>query len=350
MTDDLNRKLENLAPDLATDNLLAGAKRKRNRGRVLGSSLAIAVVATATFPVVHAVNTSRPQQIAAPPTTVTAASAYGTPNRSPQPDVVVTLPAEDTPRICAEALQMRTTDRLPTDGIPENAANVWLCGDPSGSGTLGLADPLAKRAGQAVKAINALRRAEENAMCTLEGGLTYRLAVEYPDGTIRTFDGQTTGCKTFGGTRVGADELLAKLQGLWQQERAETKPTATGGFCQVALTGAPLRPVWDFQPEAATTGYACGWAAENNVIAVKEVALPDDLLRALVDAEWEPNELVPATEGVLTMVLQNQYGDPLGVYQGDDGVLAIPGVGTWKPDAATIALIGQAFSGLNPTQ
>ncbi|MEO7588416.1 MAG: hypothetical protein ABIS84_10375 [Arachnia sp.] len=284
-----------------------------------------------------------------------------------------TLGPEDTggltSKVCADIQDgTLTPDELPAgDRLPIGAERVWLCGDlndPFG-GQLGLREPLVTNPDRVVDAINQLQPMTSggSGACTLVGGLTYHLAIDYPDGRRRVISAETVNCRWVGGWggRVGGDALLEAITPMWTQQRA-THPSSDLGEPRLcdgyprSDTGGPRYP-HTFLPvdrAEATSGTLCGLPSDSTDFTgdVVQRWLPPALVTAIAEATPTPVAPadVPLAAGLPSIVLLNAFGDPLVLAVGEGGAVYLGEEGgVWTPSGPLADEWKEVLSGLRTT-
>lgn len=279
------------------------------------------------------------------------------------PPVSPTLGAEDVgglaPKVCADvqsgAVAPGSLGR--TEDLPTGAEKVWLCGDltdPFG-GVLGPREPLVTDPDRIVEAVNALEPAPDGEVdCTLIGGLTYHLAIDYPDGTRRVLAAETVNCSFVGGGRVGGERLLEQIQPMWQQQRATVgsrelgNPVLCDTFPGPGDRNGGYTSFLPIDSSDAVQGAACGLSTDATDFdgEILQRQLPVKLVKAIAGADTvgEPLPNVEAA-GLPYLVLLNEFGDPMTVGLTVDGDLLLP-QGRWTPDPDTAALLADTLPGI----
>lgn len=276
-----------------------------------------------------------------------------------------TLGSEDdgglTSEVCADIQSGRVQpDILPaSDTLPTGAERVWLCGDlkdPFG-GPLGPREPLVTDPDRVVDAINALEPGpEEEVACTAIGGLTYHLAVDYPDGSRRVISAETVNCSWVGGWggRVGGGELLEAIEPMWFAQRADQGPPELGdprlcdSFTSPTNWEGGYESFLNVNPTDAVRGAVCGLAGDAVGFhgEVRQVWLPQELVDAIADAEpfvEAAPQLGP--RGLPYLVLMNEFGDPTTVPMLSSDQLLLPS-GVWKPGEDALDLLRKSIADL----
>ncbi|RMB62041.1 hypothetical protein [Tessaracoccus antarcticus] len=293
--------------------------------------------------------------------------------RNPDAEPEPTLGPEDTggltPKVCADIRDgTLAPDQLPAgDRLPVGAERVWLCGDLNArfGGQLGLREPLVVDPDRVVDAINQLEPmpAREGDGCTEVGGVTYHLAIDYPDGRRRVISAETVNCRWVGGWggRVGGDALLEAIAPMWTEQRATHlssdlgEPRLCDGYPR-SDTGEPRYP-HTFLPvdrAEATSGALCGLPSDSTDFDgdVVQRWLPPALVTAIAEATPTPGapEDMRLTAGLPSIVLLNAFGDPLVLAVGEGGVVYLGEEGgAWMPSGPLADEWQEALSGLRTT-
>ncbi len=288
----------------------------------------------------------------------------GTPVTEQTPPLVApTLGGEETggltSKVCADiqggALRPDSLGR--TEELPTGAEKVWLCGDLNDpfDGVLGPREPLVTDPDRVVAAINALESAPDGEVaCTLMGGLTFHLAIDYPDGSRRILAAETVNCAFVGGGRMGGGKLFEQVMPLWEQQRATLAPAEVGNPVLCDTFQGPADRYGghsSFLPvdiSDVAQGVACGLSTDATGFdgEVLQRELPVPLVRAIANAETfrEPSSHLQPS-GLPYLVLLNQFGDPMTVGLTVDGDL-LTAAGVWMPDSDTEALLADTLSGI----
>ncbi|MHA6513651.1 hypothetical protein [Tessaracoccus sp. Z1128] len=250
-----------------------------------------------------------------------------------------------------------TPQDLPaTEDLPDGVARVWLCGDKWETfGGVGPIEPLTTEPDRVVEAVNSLPAANFDA-CTEMGGLTFHLALDYPDGTRRVVSAETVNCEWVGGwgSRTGGAQLLQDLLPMWTAQRDE-KPmpfTDDVDLCTDAAAVVGLNSVATVERGSLYRGFVCGLpsdAADGDGWIQRE--LPGDLVLALSQATAVPEDSWSIPEGSPYLVLYNQYGDPVTYPVDQDLRIRIAAgswvyEGAWTPDGDLAASWAELLSGL----
>ena len=278
------------------------------------------------------------------------------------PSVSPTLGAEDlgglAPKVCADVQSGAVAPGFlgRTEDLPTGAEKVWLCGDlndPFG-GVLGPREPLLTDPDRVVEAINALESAPDGEVaCTLIGGLTYHLAIDYPDGTRRVLAAETVNCSFVGGGRVGGKRLLEQIQPMWEQQRATVgsggpeNPVLCDTFPGPEDRTAGYTSFLPIDVSDAVQGAACGLSNDATGFdgEVLQRQLPVKLVKAIAGAGTGEEPLSNVEPGLPYLVLLNEFGDPMTVGLTVDGDLLLP-QGRWTPDPDTAALLADTLAGI----
>ena len=357
MTDDLTRELNDLIPELDASTVLDGAARKRRRTRrrtaVLASALAVAVFTPLVVGLGTVMrSTPQPASSTVPPLGPTEESPWEGVEYTVE-DTELLHPGVElmTPECQAVMAASIQPDRVPTEGLPDGATRVWLCGE------LGVADgvkqwigprtPIVTHTADVVAAINALQVGVEAEQCYDKDNRRYRMVVEYADAR-HVIDAHIGHCDSVGGTRNGAKQLLEDLKGWFSAEREQgTSPPAPPPCPATGLGDQdsvyPLFPV--FAPGIAQ-GVACGRFNDGAVVHVQE--LSPEILTALRDAQWELSaEDAPWIDKRGYLAVANEFGDTLLIFRTPAGDLWMQQHGlTWSPDPDTAARLKELFAGL----
>lgn len=241
------------------------------------------------------------------------------------------------PQVCDDIQRgdLPVEDLPASASLPDGAARVWLCGDLwKGFGGVGPIEPLTVDPDRVVAAVNALPPATSD-VCTLIGGLTYHLVIDYPDGAPRVVSAETVNCEFVGGAdgRTGGARLLRDLLALWGAQRAADPRPFTG---EVALCGdisstVGLNSIVDVERASLYRGVICGLPAAGDGDKLIQRELPDDFVIALTKATATPADQRPIPEYSPYLVLYNQFGDPV-TYPVDEALRVQFPDGAWDPN------------------
>jgi len=282
----------------------------------------------------------------------------------PPPEEAPTLGPEDTggltSKVCAD-IQSGTVQPEFLDGndtLPTGAERVWMCGDLNDpfDGPLGPREPLVTEPDRVIDAINALEPGPEGEVaCTAMGGLTFYLAIDYPDGNRKVISAETVNCSFVGGGRIGGGKLLNEIQPMWADQRASVGPPAGFGdpqLCDTFTSPQKLQggytSILNVTPSDAVSGAACGLSKDATDFGgdVLQRSLPTKVVDAIAEAATANQSSDRyATPGLPYLVLLNEFGDPTTVDLLSNGDFLLPG-GPWTPDEETAALLRDTLQGL----
>lgn len=345
------------SPDV-TGWAAAGRGRARNRRVVVGAVAVLLGLGIALPVVLQIPNGTGPMVLATP------VSAEPT---DPSPSPVLSLPSERgeglVPNVCADIQSGKVTPGTlaATEQLEPGAARVWLCGDlndPFG-GAIGPIEPLTTDPDRVVEAINALP-ATTTDFCTAIGGLTYHVAIDYPNGERRILPAETVNCEYVGGWngRTGGRELLEVLKGFWNDQRNVT-PSFTDevNLCGTYPTGyesggGGINSFLPVERKSVVRGAVCGLAASSVDFtgATIQHDLPQELVDAIATAGLPSKEAYNVPLGLPYVVLVNEHGDPvtyavdekLAIVFQDEAVEWSP----WQPQGDAAPLWRAALDGL----
>ncbi len=282
----------------------------------------------------------------------------------PSPEEAPTLGLEDTggltSKVCAD-IQSGTVQPGFLDGsdtLPTGAERVWLCGDLNDpfDGPLGPREPLVTEPDRVINAINALEPGPTGEVaCTAVGGLTFYLAIDYPDGKRKVISAETVNCSFVGGGRIGGEKLLNEIQPMWADQRASVGPPAGLGdpqLCDTFTSPQKLQggyaSILNVTPSDAVSGAACGLSKDATDFGgdVLQRPLPTPVVNAIAEASTsaEPSYR-SAPPGLPYLVLLNEFGDPATVALSSNGDVLLAD-GPWTPDDETAALLRDTLQGL----
>lgn len=229
------------------------------------------------------------------------------------------------PKVCADIQSGETAvpDLPDTENLATGASRVWLCGDrlAAYSGAMGPVEPLVIDPDRVVAAVNAAPPSSST-VCSEVGGLTYHLALDYPDGSSRVVSAETVNCQWVGGSgqRSGGAGLLEQLQELWQEQRdLQPQPFLDDvELCQFyprsdeSSHGAPWA-IFPVDRSQAARGVVCGLPADATDFNVQAVSvdLPKDLVEAIAQADPVPSDDLSYPPGLPYVVVLNEFGDPM---------------------------------------
>lgn len=282
----------------------------------------------------------------------------------PPPEEAPTLGPEDTggltSKVCAD-IQSGTVQPEFLDGndtLPTGAERVWMCGDLNDpfDGPLGPREPLVTEPDRVVEAINALEPGPEGEVaCTAMGGLTFYLAIDYPDGNRKVISAETVNCSFVGGGRIGGGKLLNEIQPMWADQRASVGPPAGLGdpqLCDTFTSPGKLQggytSILNVTPSDAVSGAACGLSKDATDFDddVLQRPLPTKVVNVIAEAATTDQSADRyATPGLPYLVLLNEFGDPTTVDLLSNGDFLLAG-GPWTPDDETAALLRDTLQGL----
>lgn len=270
-------------------------RSKHRRRRMAGSAVALGIVVALAVPLGISVvgRTGEPVVPAEP---------------APAP---ATFPVTTAAEVCdpyAPIHDVSDTDMPAVDELPDDTARVWLCPDGTELTTVAFPpEPLTDEdaVSTAIEMFNGLEQADlASIMCTQEMGMTYIAVFEYADGERIPVRGELFGCRFLvtgpnddQTVRLGSQEYLEELTGLWADQRAETGEATPMGPEACDYGNVTLVPS---QPDRVSGGFACIVGPDSTGPAVE---IADDLARRLAALDFNDYpEMVEETDLRIALV------------------------------------------------
>ncbi len=282
----LHKALQDLVPDPPATPLRAAAARnraqvaRRRRRTVVASAVAVAVIAVAA-PLGLTTFTGDDSGPTPPPTADRSGETPAAPDE-------LTCPAVRTDGAPA-------VDLTGPDELPEGAIAVRLCFPAGFISTQAPIDALTTGVAKVVGSVNALPVEPTPNGCPADGGRTWQLVFQYPDGGTQAVEGASHGCggvsvgTVIRGSRATAERPLNRFISLLLAQRASGSPatpptvdlTCQGGpdDPDAGLSALPLRTPIDFDHAVLCWSFAI----ESDQPTLQAAIDPADLAVLLAD-------------------------------------------------------------------
>lgn len=209
-----------------------------------------------------------------------------------------------------------------------------------------------EQAGVAVlfEKLASLPEAQKNPICTSDGGIAYRIVLEYPDQSQRSFIGENYGChqlRTTDGTFTKAKEVWDTYLRQLRKQRADTEPASSvtaSTSCDQGRSESPVGQVRDGLVDAIL----CVRYDTTIERSTQQIAIPAALLEELkTDLDANPGNAKDeytcdrrnGPDRYVTIIATTTWGDVVSLRALCDLVFTVYSYGenrpsSWQPTSA----------------
>ncbi|MDF9716662.1 hypothetical protein INN71_16820 [Nocardioides sp. ChNu-153] len=269
----------------------------------------------------------------------------------PDPQVIASGDAVAGDFTCAEASSAPAD--FPDGLLPEGAIAARLCAHGTETVTADVVplDALTSRAADLVELVNGARRVGNGERsCNADAGPRWTMALQYPDGSVRSLAGEAYGCQdvTLGDAQVqGVGRTVVELfvDRLTAQRQGETPPAdvpADPVACDAIDAGAAVMPWTDRSHLAAV---ALCWSTTPGAPFASVPLTPEqtegvlaDLTANLRDLPLRTRDYTCPSWSQVRITGRNAWGDPVTVGS-DCREFSVDDVEHWVPSAPTLELL-----------
>lgn len=306
MNDNFSDAFKSIVPEAPSfDGWAEGARRKRRNRTRLVAGIAGAAAIAVMVPVALGLG-SNAALIATPGESTSPSRQVVTPTPDPATDAPGAAACWDGPG------QVR---RATSEGATDGAVVAWLCGDagvPTTSlGVVGPLEPLVVGVDDLVNFIQAQPEMPVDMACTAEYRLTYRIVLDYGDGSRHVVPGGLHGCGRISDgetVRTGGQGLLDLALDLWRAQRAVlSAPTDTTQIVDCPpeidadgqLVPERTRDMLPMDPAEAVSGLVCTETTTGGLVRGEGGLLNDGLAGEIGDSLRE-GSLAISSEGLVS--------------------------------------------------